>query len=109
MNDPLILALLGTGFTFAATIIGAAAVFFVRKEARASTHKAFLGFAAGVMIAASVWSLLIPAIEMAEEQAQVGWIPAVCGFFGRRGVFVFTGQVTPALAPRGGKSGRAAH
>ena len=43
-------------------------------------HKAMLGFAAGVMIAASVWSLLMPAIEQAEESGQIGWIPAAGGF-----------------------------
>ena len=59
MEHPVVLALLGTSFTFLATVAGAAMVFFVKKEASINTHKAFLGFAAGVMIAASVWSLLI--------------------------------------------------
>ena len=43
-------------------------------------QKILLGFAAGVMIAASIWSLLMPAIEMAEEQQVVGWVPAALGF-----------------------------
>lgn len=50
-------------------------VFFVKKEASINTHKAFLGFAAGVMIAASVWSLLIPAIDMAREQGKTNGCP----------------------------------
>lgn len=68
--------LLGTGFTFLMTTLGAAVVFFFRGEIKESMQRVFLGFAAGVMIAASVWSLLIPAIEEAEEQGIAGWIPA---------------------------------
>lgn len=48
---------------------------FCEKEASINTHKAFLGFAAGVMIAASVWSLLIPAIDMAREQGKTNGCP----------------------------------
>lgn len=73
-------ALEGTGFAWLMTSLGAAVVFFFRKGMKESVHKALLGFAAGVMIAASVWSLLIPAIEQAEEGGQVGWIPAAGGF-----------------------------
>lgn len=70
----------GTGFTFAMTALGAAMVFFFKKEAGDTLQKAFLGFAAGVMIAASVWSLLIPAIDEAENLGKIGWIPAAGGF-----------------------------
>ena len=70
----------GTGFTFLMTTLGAAMVFLFRKQLNASIQRIFLGFAAGVMIAASVWSLLIPAIEKAEEAGQIGWIPAAGGF-----------------------------
>ena len=56
-------------------------VFFMRKEGQSEkVQKAFLGFAAGVMIAASVWSLLIPAINEAEALGRIGWIPAAGGF-----------------------------
>lgn len=78
--DPVILALLGTTMTFVATAAGAAMVFFVKNQLSDKVQHTFLGFAAGVMIAASVWSLLIPAIEMAEEQGKIGWIPAAGGF-----------------------------
>lgn len=78
--SPLALAGLGTGFTFLMTVAGAAVVFLFRGEVKASFQRAFLGFAAGVMVAASVWSLLIPAIDMAGEQGQIGWIPAAGGF-----------------------------
>ncbi|MEG0784921.1 MAG: ZIP family metal transporter, partial [Christensenella sp.] len=66
----------GTGFTFLMTVFGAALVFLFKKDISASFQRVFLGFAAGVMIAASVWSLLIPAIDMAEAGGGIGWIPA---------------------------------
>ncbi len=78
--SPVLSAFLGTMFTFAATALGAATVFFFRKDIPASLQKTFLGFAAGVMIAASVWSLLIPAMEMAEAAGQPGWLPTAGGF-----------------------------
>lgn len=76
----LLWAAAGTGFTFLMTTLGAATVILFRKEMPDSVQRTFLGFAAGVMIAASVWSLLIPAIEQAEEQGKIGWIPAAGGF-----------------------------
>ncbi len=78
--SPLALAALGTAFTFLMTTLGAATVFLVRGEPKASFQRVFLGFAAGVMIAASVWSLLIPAIDLAAAQGDIGWIPAAGGF-----------------------------
>ena len=78
--QPVLLAAAGTGFTFFMTAAGAAVVFFFRSRIDVKIQRLFLGFAAGVMIAASVWSLLIPAIEEAEEQGIIGWIPAAGGF-----------------------------
>lgn len=80
MSQSLLYASAGTGFTFLMTVLGAALVFFFRKSVNNNIQKIFLGFAAGVMIAASVWSLLIPAIERAEGNGQIGWIPAAGGF-----------------------------
>ena len=80
MTQSLLWAAGGTGFTFLMTSLGAAVVFFFRRQVTASAQRIFLGFAAGVMIAASIWSLLIPAVEMAEDQGQIGWIPAAGGF-----------------------------
>lgn len=77
---PILWAAGGTGFTFLMTTLGASVVFFFRKEVNQSIQRIFLGFAAGVMIAASVWSLLIPAIEEAEAKGGIGWIPAAGGF-----------------------------
>ena len=61
------------------TVLGAGMVFLLKNEMNTSLQKALLGFASGVMIAASVWSLLIPAIEMAEEQGKTPWLPASVG------------------------------
>ncbi len=72
--------LIGTGITFAATVLGAATVFLFKDKINVNFQRAFLGFAAGVMIAASVFSLLIPATEMAAEQGVIKWLPAAGGF-----------------------------
>ena len=72
--------LAGTLFTAAMTALGSSFVFFFRKhDTSALLQKILLGFAAGVMIAASMWSLLIPAIEQAEEAGGIGWVPAAGG------------------------------
>lgn len=65
---------------FLGTVLGAATVFLMKNTLGKKIEKVLLGFAAGVMIAASVWSLIIPSIEMAEEQKIVGWMPAAIGF-----------------------------
>lgn len=80
LQKELLYAALGTGFTCLATILGAATVFFFRRDLSATIQRIFLGFAAGVMIAASVWSLLIPAMEMAEEQGGNVLLPVGGGF-----------------------------
>ena len=65
---------------FLGTSLGAATVFLMKKEIAPQVEKALLGFAAGVMIAASVWSLLLPSIEMAGQQGEIAWLPAAVGF-----------------------------
>jgi len=89
----------GLGFIFLMTCLGSATVFFFRKAAPGKMQQVCLGFAAGVMMAASVWSLLIPAIEAAEEMGMPGWIPAAGGFI--LGVFFLFGldQIIPHLHP----------
>jgi len=72
-------ALIGTLFTWFMTALGAAVV-FVFKTVNRKVLDGMLGFAAGVMIAASFWSLLAPAIEMAEESSLPSWFPATVGF-----------------------------
>lgn len=73
---------LGLLIPFAGTTLGSAMVFCMRREMDRRVEKMLLGFASGVMIAASVWSLLLPAIDMAEEQGRIAWIPAAVGFLG---------------------------
>ena len=80
MQTALLWAAYGTGFTFLMTTLGAGMVFFFRRQTSTGIQRICLGFAAGVMIAASVWSLLIPAIEQAEAAGQIGWLPAAGGF-----------------------------
>ena len=87
--------ILGILLPFAGTTLGAAMVFFMRKEMNEKLQKGLLGFASGVMIAASVWSLLIPAIEMAKEGGQIAWIPAAAGFLLGIGVLLLLDTVTP--------------
>jgi ZIP family zinc transporter len=77
--SPIYQALVATLFTWLVTAAGAALVFFFKSINR-KTLDAMLGFAAGVMIAASYWSLLAPAIEMAEESNLPAWVPATSGF-----------------------------
>lgn len=77
--SPVFQALLATLFTWGLTALGAAAVFLARSVDR-KLLDAMLGFAAGVMVAASFWSLLAPAIEMSREAGGPPWLPAVVGF-----------------------------
>ena len=71
---------IGLLIPFLGTSLGAAMVFLMKKEVNRKLEKLLLGFAAGVMIAASIWSLLIPSIDMTESQGKIAWIPAAIGF-----------------------------
>ena len=77
--SPIIQALLATCFTWFLTALGASSVFFFKRVNR-TVLDGMLGFAAGVMIAASYWSLLAPAIEMTEASGGIPWVPATVGF-----------------------------
>jgi len=77
--SPIVQALLATIFTWIVTALGAALVFLFKSVDR-KVLDGMMGFAAGVMIAASFWSLLAPAITMAEESGGIAWIPPVVGF-----------------------------
>lgn len=76
---PVLQALLATCFTWALTALGAAFVFLLREPSK-KVLDAMLGFAAGVMLAASYWSLLAPAIELSSEIGAAPWLPALVGF-----------------------------
>lgn len=71
----------GVMLPFLGTVLGSACVLFMKKEFHWMVQRALVGFAAGVMVAASIWSLLIPAMEQAESMGQGAFIPAVVGFW----------------------------
>ncbi len=89
-SNPIIAALIATMFTYAVTVLGAALVFFFKKVNK-NIMDAMLGFAAGVMIAASFFSLLAPSINMAESLNMIPWLIASIGFFSG-GVLLFIGD-----------------
>ncbi len=64
---------------FLGTVIGASSVLFARREVSSRVQNGLLGFAAGVMVAASVWSLIIPAIELSADMGKLSWLPAATG------------------------------
>ncbi len=104
MNDfiqqysPITQALIATLFTWGVTAAGAALVFFTRKI-NPKLMDSMLGFAAGVMIAASFWSLLAPGIEMAQQMGQIPWVTAIIGFMGG-GLFMrIADRILPHLHP----------
>ena len=72
--------LVGLLIPFLGTTLGSAMVFLMKDKINPKVQKLLLGFASGVMIAASIWSLITPSIEMAEEQGKISWIPASIGF-----------------------------
>ena len=95
---------------FLGTTLGSAMVFFMKQEMNKRLEKLLLGFASGVMIAASVWSLLIPAIEMSEEKSSLSWLPAAAGFLLGMGFLLLLDSLVPHLhmdseKPEGVKSG----
>ena len=71
--------LVGILIPFVGTSLGAACVYIMKKEMNPFVNKALLGFASGVMIAASVWSLIIPAIDMSSNMGKLSFIPAAVG------------------------------
>lgn len=84
----LVQVLCGTGFTFLMTTLGAAVVFFFQGAIDDRLNRAFLGFASGVMIAAAVWSLLLPSIEQSGKLGMPIWFPPAAGF-ALGGVFLY--------------------
>ena len=72
--------LVGVLIPFIGTLLGSSMVFLMKDKINKKVEKILLGFASGVMIAASIWSLIMPSIEMAEEQGVISWVPATIGF-----------------------------
>ncbi len=94
--NPIWQALVATLFTWFVTALGAGLVFFFKTINR-KVLDGMLGFAAGVMIAASYWSLLAPAIEMAEEGSLPAWVPATVGFLSGGGFLWIIDKILPHL------------
>ena len=88
---------------FLGTALGSAFVFFMKKDMPARLQKALLGFASGVMVAASVWSLIIPAIDMGSGKESV--IPVVIGLLAGFAFLLLIDQITPHIHPVGGPEG----
>lgn len=94
--DPVLLALFSTLFTWGVTALGSSMVFFF-KTINKKVLNSMLGFAAGVMIAASFWSLLKPAIDMAEQNGSIPWVPALVGFLSGGAFLLIVDKVLPHL------------
>ena len=88
---------LGVLLPFIGTILGAGTVFFLKKDLNAKFQKFLLGFASGVMIAASVWSLIIPAINMSEGYGKLSFMPAAVGFLFGIFFLLFLDSVIPHI------------
>ncbi len=88
---------LGLLIPLAGTTLGAAMAFFLKGEMKPALQKALLGFASGVMIAASVWSLLIPAMELTAAQGGIEWLPAAAGFLLGIGFLLLLDEIIPHL------------
>lgn len=79
MNE-ILYSIVGVMIPFIGTSLGSGLVFFLKKTMNEKLQKMIVGLAAGVMIAASIWSLILPAVEMAENQGVIAWIPVTIGF-----------------------------
>ena len=94
--------IVGFASIFVATTLGAALVFFFKKEVSAGINSLLMGFAAGIMTAASVWSLLIPSIDGAKEKyGSLSFIPALTGFILGGGFLLLLDKIAPHLRPQG--------
>ncbi|MBQ7164925.1 MAG: ZIP family metal transporter [Clostridia bacterium] len=94
MNNTVI-TIIGFSVIFLATTLGSALVFFFKKDISDKLNTLFLGFAAGIMIAASVWSLLIPSIEGSESYGKFSFVPAVAGLMAGGLFLVVIDKVVP--------------
>ena len=97
INKEMLDIILGILIPFLGTTLGAASVFFVKHEIRPGVQKTLLGFASGVMVAASVWSLLIPAMDMSEHLGKLAFLPAVIGLAVGMGFLLLLDKIIPHL------------
>ncbi|NLJ94417.1 MAG: ZIP family metal transporter [Clostridiaceae bacterium] len=96
MNDQ-VAAIISVLLLFVGTTLGSGLVFIMKDQMNELLERGLLGFASGVMVAASVWSLLIPGVEMAEEMEMVPWFPAVFGFLLGVGCLLILNSVVPHI------------
>ena len=89
--------ILGLLIPFAGTGLGAAMVFFLKKQMSSKLQKILTGFAAGVMVAASFWSLLQPALESSEGMGRLSFLPAALGFLIGVGFLLLLDEITPHM------------
>ena len=94
--NPILAALIGTLFTYSMTAIGSGFVFLF-KSMNQTFLNGMLGFSAGVMIAASFWSLLNPGIQLAEEIGMIPWVPAVIGFLSGGAFLMLVDKLLPHI------------
>lgn len=87
----------GLMIPFAGTALGSACAFFLKNEMKPALQKILLGFASGVMVAASVWSLLMPAMEMSESMGRLSFVPAAAGFLLGIGFLLIMDKITPHI------------
>ena len=99
-------AFYGILIPFLGTSLGAACVFFMKKSLSDAVQRSLTGFAAGVMVAASVWSLLIPAIEQSSAMGKLSFLPAFLGFWVGILFLLLLDHVVPHLHARAGRSDR---
>ena len=89
--------IIGVVIPLLGTTLGAAAVFMLKGDIKPRIQKTLLGFASGVMIAASVWSLIMPAIEMTKARGGIAWLPSAVGFLSGIGFLLLLDNLIPHL------------
>ncbi len=89
--------IIGMLIPFGGTVLGSAMVFFMKKQMNEKLQNGLSGFASGVMIAASIWSLIIPGLNMAEEQGSIPWLPVALGFLAGVFFLLLIDKITPHL------------
>ena len=87
----------GIGIPFLGTVLGAACVFFMKGSLRPKVQRGMMAFAAGVMVAASVWSLLLPSIESSGDYGKLAFVPPVAGFWAGILLLFLIDKITPHL------------
>ena len=100
----LVITIIGVSFIFLMTILGGSVVFIFRKNLSGKLNSLFLGFASGLMIAASIWSLIIPAIEQSSSYGKLDFLPAALGIILGALFLVAMAQFLPFLINRKKKS-----